>query len=249
MSYQAEKHNTDYSFLNLFLRSLIFSIFSLTTMLLFSFVCVASLLFPLYYRWKIIRAWLIMLLWALKKVCKIDYVVDGLEHISATGAGIIMCKHQSTFETFLLPILFKEPAIILKRELLWIPFFGWGLAASKPIAINRQDRGTAMQQIIAKGRACLQAGRWIMIFPEGTRVPYGQIGHYRLGGARLAVATGYPIIPVAHNAGKFWPRRKFIKIPGTVHMVIGPPIVANERTPEEVLTETKLWIENTILTI
>lgn len=146
----------------------------------------------------------------------------------------------------MIPTLFKGPAIILKQELLWVPFFGWGLATVDPIAINRSNTASAMEQIISKGRKCLESGRWILIFPEGTRIPVGQIGKYRSGGARLAVATGYPVIPIAHNAGHFWPRRKFIKRPGTVQMVIGPPIESVGKTPDALINEVKDWIESTV---
>jgi 1-acyl-sn-glycerol-3-phosphate acyltransferase len=123
------------------------------------------------------------------------------------------------------------------------------LAAAEPIAINRGNKSSAMQQVIAKGRACLEAGRWVLIFPEGTRVPYGKVGHYKLGGARLASATGFPVLPVAHNAGLVWPRRSFIKRPGTVHVVIGPLMESKGRTAEEILDSAKGWIERTMLRI
>ncbi|RDI38380.1 lysophospholipid acyltransferase family protein [Aquicella lusitana] len=234
---------------NLFIRSLIFSIYSVSTIMLYSFVCVLSLPFPLRYRHGLIRNYLRLYIYVLKKICHIDYQVEGLEHIPKDRNGIILSKHQSTWETFFLPIIFHDPAIILKRELLWLPFFGWGLAASDPIAINRSSKSNAMQQIIAKGKKCLDEGRWILVFPEGTRVPPGVVGNYKLGGARLAAATGYPVIPVAHNAGKFWPRRKFIKQPGTVRVVIGPLIESKGRTAEEILKLAKQWIEETVMRI
>ena len=130
-----------------------------------------------------------------------------------------------------------------------MPFFGWGLAAGDPISINRNDATSAMQQIITKGKKCLDSGRWVLVFPEGTRIAPGKVGKYRLGGARLAVATGYPVIPVALNAGRFWPRRKFIKLPGTVRVVIGPPIESKGRSAEEVLRLTRSWIESTMARI
>jgi len=187
--------------------------------------------------------------YVLKVVCHIDYRIEGLENVPKDRVGIIMCKHQSTWETFFIPQYFHTPAPIAKRELAWVPFFGWGLALCDPIFINRSDKKTAMQQIVEKGKRCLAAGRWVLMFPEGTRIPYGKIGHYRLGGARLASATGYPILPIAHNAGKFWPRRKFIKRPGTITVVIGPLIESTGRKPEELLNFTKQWIETTMTRI
>jgi 1-acyl-sn-glycerol-3-phosphate acyltransferase len=235
-----------YSKLNLFIRSLIFSIYSITTIIIYSFVCLAALLFPLHFRMSLIRAYMRVYFYVLKKVCHLDYKVEGLENIPKDRNGIIMCKHSSTWETFFLPLYFHLPAALAKRELAWIPFFGWGLAVSQPIFINRSDKQSSMQQIIEKGERFLRQGRWIMIFPEGTRVPFGTVGQYKLGGARLAAATGYPIIPIAHNAGYFWPRRRFIKRPGTVTVVIGPPIESRDRKPEELLAVTKQWIETTM---
>jgi 1-acyl-sn-glycerol-3-phosphate acyltransferase len=235
-----------YSTLNLFVRSLIFLIYSVVTMMPYSFVCLAALVFPLKYRHAVIRVYMRVYFYVLKVVCHIDYKVEGLENIPKDRNGIIMCKHQSTWETFFLLQYFNEPAAIAKRELAWIPFFGWGLIVSGPIFINRSDKKSSMQQIIEKGRKCLQAGRWIMVFPEGTRVPSGVVGHYKLGGARLAAETGYPVVPVAHNAGRYWPRRKFIKQPGTIQVVIGPLIESKGRKPDAILTLTKNWIESTM---
>lgn len=234
-----------YSAFNLLIRSVIFSIYSLASITLYSFICVLSFPLSLRFRHQLIRSYLATYLWMLEKICHINYAVTGLDNIPKDRTGVILSKHQSTWETFFLPLIFHEPAIILKRELLWIPFFGWGLASSDPIAIDRNNRRSAMEQIITKGRKCLQAGRWVLVFPEGTRVPPGTTGHYRLGGARLATNTGYPVIPVAHNAGQFWPRRRFIKKPGTIHVVIGPIIESKDRTPEEVLAMAKDWIEKT----
>lgn len=232
-----------------FIRSMIFSIVMAVVTTLYSFICITACPLPLRYRYKIVAAYTKAMVWALKIICRIDYRIEGLENIPKNRNGIVLCKHQSTWETLFLQSQFHQAAIIVKRELLWIPFFGWGLATIDPIAINRNEVATAMEQIIAKGRRCLQAGRWIVVFPEGTRIPYGQVGKYRLGGARLAVATGYPVLPIAHNAGRFWPRRKFLKTPGTIRVVIGPLIETTGRTAEEVLRDAKNWIEQTMLQI
>lgn len=232
--------------LNLFLRSLLFSIIMVTTMILHSAICLLAWPLPLRIRYKVVIAFTDFIIWLLKVLCNVNYKIEGLENIPKNRNGVILCKHQSTWETFFLPGLFSGPAIILKRELLWVPFFGWGAATVSPIAINRSDKATAMDQILKKGKKCLDEGRWILVFPEGTRIPAGLVGKYRPGGARLAVAAGYPVIPIAHNAGRFWPRRQFIKHPGTVHMVIGPLIETTNRTAEDVLLEAKTWIEETI---
>lgn len=234
---------------SILIRSAIFSFLMLTLTIIYSFICIAAFPFPLHYRYKLVTIYTRLILWLLKWLCSIDYKVTGLEHIPQDRSGIILSKHQSTWETFFLQGLFHEAAIILKRELLWVPFFGWGLATIDPIAINRSAKSSAMSQIINKGRKCLEAGRWILVFPEGTRIPPGKVGNYRMGGARLATATGYPIIPVAHNAGRFWPKRSFIKTPGTIQVFIGPLIESKNRAPEEVLAEAKQWIEGMMLKI
>lgn len=249
MSYlnrEASMANASYSTINLFIRSLIFWIFSVSSIMIYSFVCLASLPFALETRHRLIRYFLKAYFYVLKMVCHIDYRIEGLENIPTDRNGILMCKHSSAWETFFLPLYFHTPAAIAKRELSWVPFFGWGLMVSDPILINRSNKKSAMNQIIEKGRKCLKAGRWIMVFPEGTRVPYGEVGHYKMGGARLATSTGYPVLPIAHNAGKFWPRRTFIKQPGTITVVIGPLIESTDRKPEELLNQTKTWIESTM---
>lgn len=233
----------------LFLRSLLFFILSAASIFIYSFVCLFSLLLPPHVRHALVRNFLKYYVNMLAVVCGIHYEVEGLENIPQKRFGVILSKHQSAWETFFLPIIFHDPAVIAKRELLWVPFYGWGVAAVDPILINRKDKATAMQQIIRKGKKCLEDGRWILVFPEGTRVPVGEVGKYHLGGARLAVAAEAPVIPVAHNAGSFWPRRGFIKRPGTIRVVIGPMIETKGRTPEAVMQSAKSWIESVMLGI
>jgi len=243
------KEKSKHNIVILFIRSLIFGIVVPIYTMFYSFICILSAPLPLRYRYKIVAGWTDSIIWLLKVICNIQYDIEGLENIPKDRNGVVMSKHQSTWETFFLLGRFDRVAIILKRELAWIPFFGWGMAVTSPIAINRSDKTSAMSQILTKGKKCLEEGRWVLVFPEGTRIPVGQIGKYRLGGARLATATGHPILPVAHNAGRYWPRRKFIKTPGTVKLVFGPLIETKGRGPEEVLEETKNWIEQTMLRI
>lgn len=236
--------------INLLIRSLLFSISLIVITVPFSFICVAArLTLPLRYRCAMIAWWTGTMISSLKFFCNVNYDVQGLENIPKNHNGIIFSKHQSTWETFYLQSIFPDTAIILKRELKWVPFFGWGLAITNPIAINRSDKSSAMTQIFDQGKKCLEDGRWVLVFPEGTRIAPGKIGIYKKGGAKLAVETGYPVIPVAHNAGRFWPKRSFIKKPGTVKVVIGPLIESKNKTPEELLEEAKNWIESTILKI
>ncbi len=232
--------------LNLWVRSSIFAVFSLTGVIVWSTVIIFSWVLPLRTRHLLVRSYLKFYLDVLKWLCHVDYQVSGLENIPKDRVGVVLSKHQSAWETFFLPTVFHAPAVILKRELYWVPFFGLALAASDPIAINRKNKTSAMQQVIKKGATRLAAGRWVLVFPEGTRIPYGKVGHYKLGGARLAVATGYPVIPVAHNAGKYWPKKSFLKYPGTVRVVIGPMMETKDRTPEEVMAEVQAWIEGQI---
>lgn len=243
-------HKTRYSKIDLFIRSAIFSVYSISTIVLYSLVCVASFPFPLRYRYILIRAYLRAYMFVLEKLCRIHYVVEGLENIPKDKAGVVLSKHQSTWETFFLPLIFRDPVVIVKRELMWIPFFGWALAVSNPISINRSDKASAMQQVLTKGKKfIIEDKRWVLLFPEGTRTAHGEIGFYRLGGARLAIEAGTFVIPVAHNAGHCWPRRKFIKQPGTINVVVGPAIQTTGRTPEEVTELAKTWIETTMTRI
>lgn len=237
---------------NIFIRSLIFSIVSFILITLSSIIISCTLIIPkkyLRYRHAVIRTCIRGYMLALKYICDIDVKIEGLENIPKDRNGIALCKHQSTWETFYLPLLFQNPAPIAKKELMYIPFFGWALAAADSIAIDRSKKSTAQQQILVEGKRILDDGRWIMAFPEGTRTPFGTVGQYKLGGARLAAATGYPVIPVAHDAGRYWPRRKFMKYPGTIHLVIGPAIESKGRSAEEILELAKNWIETTMTRI
>lgn len=230
-----------------FLRSLLFFIITILSAVSWSLVCTAAFFLPLKTRCALVTGWTDFVIGTLRIVCGVKYKIEGVENIPKDRNGIILAKHQSTWETYFLPGFFHGPAIILKRELKWLPFFGWALATIEPIAIDRSKKSSAMEQIIRQGKAALDAGRWILMFPEGTRIPYGQIGKYHLGGSRLAVKTGRPILPIAHNAGLYWPKRKFIKKPGTVHMIIGPLIETKDRTPEDVMAEVKDWIEKQMI--
>jgi 1-acyl-sn-glycerol-3-phosphate acyltransferase len=234
---------------SMLIRSAIFSVVVPVFTVFYSMLCVASWPLPLRYRFQVVMGWSRTIVWLLKVICHIDYQIIGRESIDCSRTSIIMSKHQSAWETFYLPPRFKETAIILKRELYWVPFFGWGMAPSSPIGIDRNNKASAMSQIITQGKKYLDAGRWVLVFPEGTRIAPGEVGKYRLGGARLAVEAGYPILPVAHNAGYYWSRRKFIKTPGTIKLVYGPLIETKGRTAEEVLQLTKDWIETTMLTL
>jgi 1-acyl-sn-glycerol-3-phosphate acyltransferase len=154
-----------------------------------------------------------------------------------------MAKHQSAWETLFLEAKFPDQCWIVKKELLWLPFVGWGLMAIRCIAIDRSSGGAAREQIVQQGAQRLKDGIWVTIFPEGTRVPPGQRGRYGIGGALLATRTGAPILPIAHNAGELWPRYAFRKRPGVVQVVIGPVVEAAGRDVLSVKNEVEDWIE------
>lgn len=194
--------------------------------------------------YRMIRAWTPCALWWLKFTCNLRYEVIGREHIP-TEPAIIASKHQSAWETLSLQEIFPQQVWVLKRELLWIPFFGWGLALLNPIAINRSDGRKAAQQLRDQGRDRIEKGFWIVIFPEGTRVKAGEKGKYKLGAAKLSRDLNIPMVPVAHNAGEFWAKNSFLKHAGTITVVIGPPIFPKENESLETMTQTlETWIEH-----
>jgi 1-acyl-sn-glycerol-3-phosphate acyltransferase len=172
----------------------------------------------------------------------IDWRIEGREHLPTTPA-VILSKHQSAWETMAFQMIFPPQVHVLKRELLWIPFFGWGLALMSPIAIDRGRGVAALRSIARRGRERLRQGFWVVVFPEGTRVAPGERREYQIGGAWLAAESGAPVVPVAHNAGLFWPRNAFLKRPGTVTVRIGPIIEAANRDPKTINNLAETWIE------
>ncbi|MCC5858878.1 MAG: 1-acyl-sn-glycerol-3-phosphate acyltransferase [Ectothiorhodospiraceae bacterium] len=191
--------------------------------------------------WLFIR-WSFFLLWWARICCGIHHQVEGTEHIP-DRACIVMCKHQSAWETLATQYWFHPQTWVLKRELMKIPLIGWALGMLQPIAIDRSARKKAMEQMLEQGRERIREGRWIIIFPEGTRIPAGRAGRYRPGGAILSADTGVPIIPVAHNAGECWPRNSFLKYPGRIRVRIGPAIDPKGRDADVILDEVRDWIE------
>jgi 1-acyl-sn-glycerol-3-phosphate acyltransferase len=192
--------------------------------------------------------WVRSVLFMLRWLCKLDYVVEGLEHLPARSSVVLM-KHSSAWETMAQLRIFPGQTWVLKRELIWIPVFGWVLLKLKPIAIDRKGGHAAVQQVLHQGRQRLAEGIWVVIFPEGTRVPAGETRRYGMSGALLAEAAELPVVPVAHNAGDYWPRRSWLKRPGTIRVVIGPPIPTAGVDPRLVNERTQRWIENTVATL
>lgn len=208
------------------------------------YALVALLTFPLprMARYRLISGWSRFVIWLAKMVLRIEWRVEGREHLPARPA-VILSKHQSAWETMAFQIIFPPQVHVLKRELLWIPFFGWGLALMSPIAIDRSRGVAALRAIARRGRERLEQGFWVIVFPEGTRVRPGERRPYQLGGAWLAAAAGAPVVPVAHNAGLVWPRNAFLKRPGIVTVRIGPSIEPANRDPKTLNDLAEAWIE------
>jgi 1-acyl-sn-glycerol-3-phosphate acyltransferase len=185
-------------------------------------------------------------MWLAKVLCGLDWVVEGSENIPKDGAHISMWKHTSTWETMAQMVVMPPQAWVLKREILWIPLVGWATWMLKCIAIDRGAGHRAVNQVLDQGRDRLAAGIWVLIFPEGTRMAPGETRKYGMSGALLASQSGTKIVPVAHNAGDFWPRRGLLKKPGLIRVVIGPPVEAAGREPRELNAEVQRWIESTM---
>ena len=180
-------------------------------------------------------------------ICGVRWRVHGMENLPSgvTSPAILLVKHQSTLETFLMPVLMPHPlAYVFKRELLYIPFFGWAIGRLDMVHIDRSQRAQAFNKVVEQGKRLLAQGVWVIMFPEGTRIPRGEGGPYKSGGTRLAVATGAPVIPVAVTSARCWPRKSMLKHPGVVDVSIGPPIPSTGRNPDELMREVETWIES-----
>ncbi len=226
----------------IFLRS---ALFWLTLILLTPPYAILALLaapLPRMARYRFISGWSHAVVGCLRYICGIDWRVEGREHLPRRPA-VILAKHQSAWETLAFQRILPPQVHVLKRELLWIPFFGWGLALMSPIAIDRSRGMAAMRRIARRGKERLEQGFWVIVFPEGTRVAPGTRRKYQPGGAWLAAQAGAPVVPVAHNAGRVWPRNSFLKYPGRVTVRIGPPIESAGREPEAITAMAETWIE------
>jgi 1-acyl-sn-glycerol-3-phosphate acyltransferase len=177
--------------------------------------------------------WCRCAVWLAKVMVGIRYEIKGLENIPEQPC-VILANHQSTWETFFLSALFEPLSQVIKRELLYVPFFGWAMAMLKPIAIDRSNPKAALKQLAKQGHERLEQGAWVLVFPEGTRMPPGQIGKFSRGGTSLAVNANLPVLPIAHNAGEFWPKQGWRKTPGTVQVIIGPPMYAEGTGPRAI---------------
>jgi 1-acyl-sn-glycerol-3-phosphate acyltransferase len=232
----------------IWLRSAIFTGIMMISIPFYVLPGVLVLPLPFVLRYGYFRHWASIMIWLLRVMCNLKYEVQGQENIPA-GAAIIFSKHQSTWETLALQQIFPPQVWVLKRELFWVPFFGWALMSLGSVGIDRKAGRKAIRQIVDQGIHRLKQGRWIVIFPEGTRMAPGKRKRYGIGGAVLAEKSGYPVVPVAHNAGEYWPRRGLLKKPGTIKVVIGEPIETNGRSADEINKQAEDWIEATVAQI
>ncbi|MDD2934764.1 MAG: 1-acyl-sn-glycerol-3-phosphate acyltransferase [Methylotenera sp.] len=232
----------------LFLRSLLFLLGQIITAPIFTLIALLSLPLNPLTRNVLISGWARSMLWWLRITCNIRYQITGLENIPNTPS-IILAKHQSAWETLAFQSIFPTQVYVLKRELLLIPIFGWGLAMSSPIAIDRSAGRDALKKLVANGKARLDKGFWVVIFPEGTRKAPGEHGKYHIGGAWLATHTQTQVVPVAHNAGEYWAKNSFIKKPGIIQIHIGKAIQTTGLKADVLNKQVEHWIETEMATL
>lgn len=227
----------------LFLRSSLFFLGQVLAAPIFTLIAFLALPLNPVTRNDLISGWARSMIWWLRVTCGIRHEVSGLENLPQTPS-IILSKHQSAWETLAFQAIFPTQVYVLKRELLWIPIFGWGLAMSSPIAIDRSAGREALKKLVSVGQRRLQDGLWVVIFPEGTRKAPGEKGKYQIGGAWLATHTKIQVVPVAHNAGNCWPKNSFIKKPGVIQIHIGKPIQSVGLKADALNTQVEAWIES-----
>ena len=225
----------------IYLRSILFYIGEGLSTIPFMFISMLAVPLPAKQRSRIIAGWAVFVTWWLKVCCNLDYRISGEKNIPLQPC-IFACNHQSTWESITTQTFLPPLAWVLKRELLRIPFFGWGLWATRPIAIDREDRTTARDQVISQGLKILAEGRHVLIFPEGTRIGYGKVGKYKRGAVMLAREAKVDIVPIAHDAGRFWSKSSWWIKPGTIHCVIGESMQVDGLSDEEATSKLKQWI-------
>ena len=229
--------------MSVFVRSSLFALFQILVTPPFALLALLTFPLPAVLRYRVITSWSRLIVWGAGEICGVRYRVLGAGHIPAPPF-IVLAKHQSAWETLAFQKIFPRQTWVVKRELLWIPFFGWGLAMLSPIAIDRASGARALRELLDQGRERLAQGVCIVMFPEGTRMAPRTRGPYHAGGAWLSVQTGTPVLPVAHDAGTLWPRKAFLKYPGFVTVSIGLPISPQGLTHEQLNQKVEEWIES-----
>jgi 1-acyl-sn-glycerol-3-phosphate acyltransferase len=231
------------------LRSALFLLWMLVTVVPVATAVVLASIFikgtPLYW---MCAFWLRLVIWGARAICGVRHRVQGMDNVPTAQEGLravlLASKHQSTWETFAYPVLMPHPlCYVFKKELLLIPFFGWAMGKLDMIHIDRSKRAEAWNKVAEQGRAFMAQGNWVIMFPEGTRSARGQQGQYKSGAARLAIATGTPIVPIAVASARCWPRKSFLLRPGVVDISIGTPIAVAGRKPDELMLQIETWIE------
>jgi 1-acyl-sn-glycerol-3-phosphate acyltransferase len=227
-----------------FLRSLLYMAWLIVTVVPYAIIVVTLSIFirgtPLY---RFTMGWVGLAFWGARVICGIRSHITGMENLP-DGPVVLLSKHQSAWETLALPLLMPRPlAYVFKRELLYVPFFGWALGRLDMVHIDRSKRTEAFGRVERQGGRILKQGNWIIMFPEGTRTARGEQGVYKTGGTRLAIATGAWVVPIAVTSARCWPRQAFIKSPGVVDVSIGKPISPEGRQPAEMMAEVEQWIE------
>ncbi len=230
----------------IWLRSLLFAVFQWLFTPLFCVLILLTYPLPPQRRYPVITIWARTMLWWLRLTCGIRYRVIGANNIPQQPC-VVLCKHQSAWETLALQKILPPQVWVMKRELLFVPFFGWGLAMSSPIAIDRAAGRDALKQLVEQGQDRLNKGFFVVVFPEGTRIAPGKRGKYHIGGALLATHTNALALPIAHNAGKFWGKNSFLKRPGIITVSIGEPINTTELKADELNRQVEEWIEGELL--
>lgn len=230
----------------IFFRSFLFLLFYVCYTFLFGSICLFVCLLTLPWmtfetRFHLITSWVTVVMKALEFFCSIKVEVKGLENIPQKPC-VIMANHQSTWETLYSYKVFRPQTTVLKRELLWIPIFGWALLLLQPIAINRNKKQLALKTIMKKAPEAINKGSWYMVYPEGTRVKPGDKQDYASGSSLIACRNGFKVLPVAHNAGYCWPARRFLKYPGTITLSIGPTISCDNKKAKDVTQHVESWI-------
>jgi len=227
------------------LRSLLYAVFLAVTVIPYAFACLVWSPLPLVWRYRLTVGWPRLAVWGAKVICGIRWQIIGAENLPAgkNSPAILLSKHQSAWETlFLSAYLPRQICFVYKKELHWVPFFGWGLALLRMVPIDRSKGKNALEQILRLGQQRLDEGRWPLLFPEGTRMPPGKMGRFKSGGVALAAHTRAPVIPIAHNAGRCWPRNTFIKRAGLITVSIGPPIATEGKRADVINQQVRDWI-------
>lgn len=233
----------------LYLGATLFLSMSILATIVFAPAVLACVILPFHVRYGAARLWAKFVLKLAELCFGLHVQVQGLEHIRNIPAAVVLSNHQSAWETLAFRCFLPQQTSLFKQSLLWIPFWGWAMATLKPIAIDRNSKQSALRKLIKNGTEALKEGLWVVVFPEGTRRSVGDMGAFSAGGAMLAQKSGFPVVPIAHNAGLFWPRYSFLKYPGTIVVKIGVPIHCEGRKVAEINQEAELWIKQALTEI